>query len=443
LNNDVSSPIAISARNVAKTYLIYDAPFDRIKQSLWRGRKRFYREFQALRDISFEIAKGETVGIVGRNGSGKSTLLQLICGTLAPTAGEIRIDGRIAALLELGAGFNPEFTGRENVYLNASIMGISNDEIDAQFDRIAAFADIGAFMEQPVRTYSSGMYVRLAFATAIHVSPDILIVDEALSVGDEAFQRKCYSRIRQIKDNGGTILFVSHAASAVVELCDRAILLDGGEILLSGKPKPVITQYHRLIYAPAENVASIKESIRKEAAREAHPLLETAQGAAPQTAATEDFFDPHLKPQSVVAYESLGARIDAPRITTPAGKPVNILRRGEDYIYRYDVHFSEPAFLVRCGTMIKTVSGLELGGLMTHPVGQGIAEIPAGATISPEFKFRCNLMPGVYFMNAGVAGVRNGEVVFLHRIVDAFMFRVQLETDLKVSGMVDFGTPEI
>ena len=434
------SDIAIAARGLAKSYQIYDKPIDRIKQGLWRGKRQFYREFHALKDVSFTIAQGETVGIVGRNGSGKSTLLQLICGTLAPSHGEIDIRGRVAALLELGAGFNPEFTGKENVYLNAAIMGMTNDEIGSRFDRIAVFADIGSFMDQPVRTYSSGMYVRLAFATAINVEPDILVIDEALSVGDEAFQRKCFSRIQEIKNNGGTILFVSHAASAVVELCDRAILLDAGEILLSGKPKQVITQYHRLIYSPHDKIQAVRDSIQRQS-RDPASSEEHIANREEKEAVDEAFFDPHLIPQSTLEYESRGAMISNPRITTTGGHTVNVLTRGEDYIYSYEVHISQPAWLVRCGTMIKTISGLELGGLMTHPVGQGEACIEPGATLTPEFRFRCNLMPGVYFMNAGVAGVRDGEDIFLHRVVDAVMFRVQPEPDITVSGMVDFGTP--
>ena len=314
------SDIAIAARGLAKSYQIYDKPIDRIKQGLWRGNKQFYREFHALKDVSFTIARGETVGIVGRNGSGKSTLLQLICGTLAPSHGEIDIRGRVAALLELGAGFNPEFTGKENVYLNAAIMGMTNDEISSRFDRIAAFADIGSFMDQPVRTYSSGMYVRLAFATAINVEPDILVIDEALSVGDEAFQRKCFSRIQEIKNNGGTILFVSHAASAVVELCDRAILLDAGEILLSGKPKQVITQYHRLIYSPHDKIQAIRDSIQRQA-RDPASSEEHIANREKTGIVDEAFFDPHLIPQSTIEYESRGALIRNPRITTAGGHP--------------------------------------------------------------------------------------------------------------------------
>src|SRR5262245_22220073 len=210
-----SDDVAIRIRDVDKHYLIFARPEDRLKQMLvprlqrlaCRAQSRYYRDFAALTGVSFDIKRGETVGIVGRNGSGKSTLLQIVCGTLRPTHGTVEVNGRIAALLELGAGFNPEFTGRENVYLNAAILGLSRAEIDERFQSIADFADIGEFIEQPVKTYSSGMYVRLAFATAINVDPDILVVDEALAVGDEAFQRKCYARIEAIKEKGGTILF--------------------------------------------------------------------------------------------------------------------------------------------------------------------------------------------------------------------------------------------
>lgn len=243
----MSSDIAIRVNNLGKCYQIYDKPGDRLKQSLWRGRKKFYREFWALHDISFEVKKGETVGIIGRNGSGKSTLLQLICGTLTSTTGEIQINGRIAALLELGSGFNPEFTGRENVYMNATILGLSRQEIDAKYDEIVAFADIGDFIEQPVKTYSSGMYVRLAFSVAINVEPDILVIDEALSVGDHAFQHKCISRFSQIIAGGASILFVSHDVGTVQAHCQRALWLDRGNIRSIGKASEISDRYYQSI----------------------------------------------------------------------------------------------------------------------------------------------------------------------------------------------------
>lgn len=220
----------ITVADVSKCYEIYEKPHHRLLQILSRGRRNYCQEFWAVRNVSFEIKAGETVGIIGSNGSGKSTLLQMLCGTLNTTAGEITVKGRIAALLELGAGFNPEFTGRENVYLNAAILGLTREQIDQQFEAIEAFAEIGSFIDQPVKTYSSGMYVRLAFSVAIHTSPSILVVDEALSVGDARFQAKCLDRIKQMKQSGVSILFVSHDVGAVRSLCDRAVWLDKGVV---------------------------------------------------------------------------------------------------------------------------------------------------------------------------------------------------------------------
>jgi lipopolysaccharide transport system ATP-binding protein len=239
----MSSEIAIQIHKLGKCYHIYDRPQDRLWQSLWRGRKQFHREFWALRDVSFDIRKGETVGIIGRNGSGKSTLLQLIAGTLTPTTGEVQVNGRIAALLELGSGFNPEFSGRENVYMNAAILGLSTDEIDGRFDEIAAFADIGDFINQPVKTYSSGMMVRLAFAVSVCVDPEILIVDEALAVGDMAFQLKCMERLEQLTRSGTTLLFVSHDIATVKIFCQRAIYLANGQVRGIGSASDMVEHY--------------------------------------------------------------------------------------------------------------------------------------------------------------------------------------------------------
>lgn len=234
--------IAISLKNVSKCFKRYARPVDRLKEILLPG-KIYAQEFWALQHVSFEVMKGETMGIIGRNGAGKSTLLQMICGTLTPTSGEVKVNGRVAALLELGAGFNLEFTGRENVYMNGAIMGLSRQDVDERFDRVAAFADIGDFIEQPVKTYSSGMYVRLAFASAIHVDPDILIVDEALSVGDMFFQAKCMARMKQMMHSGVTVLFVSHDISSVKSLCRQAILLNEGELISCGLSDQVVEKY--------------------------------------------------------------------------------------------------------------------------------------------------------------------------------------------------------
>jgi len=239
--------VALRVDNVSKQYRIYDRPGDRLKESLTRGRWKWHRAFWALRDVSFEVERGTTTGVIGPNGSGKSTLLQIVTGTLEPTHGNVWVDGRIAALLELGAGFNPEFTGIENVFMNAALMGFSRKQTEERLPEIARFAEIGDFIHQPVKTYSSGMYVRLAFATAVSSDPQILIIDEALSVGDALFQHRCLRRIKQMQEGGTTILFVSHDPAAIRELCSNAILLNEGRIEATGKTLEVLNRYQRLI----------------------------------------------------------------------------------------------------------------------------------------------------------------------------------------------------
>lgn len=416
----MSSDIAISVKNLTKKYRIFGHPGDRIKQALTFGRVRFHREFTALQDVSFEIKKGQAVGIIGRNGSGKSTLLQLICGILKPTLGEVRLNGRISALLELGSGFNPEFTGRENVYFQGAVLGISREEMDDKFDDIAAFADIGEFIDQPVRIYSSGMYVRLAFASAIHSAPDVLVVDEALSVGDEPFQRKCFERIRQIREQGVTIIYVSHNMASVVELCDHALLLEQSKLTATGNPKFVIASYLKNLHRPY---------VTDDEENSIEPIHEEQETT---------YFDQTLVPESTISYPSLGAQIVNPRILSLDGKQVNLLRRGEEYLYAYEAQFNISAKGVRFGMMIKTVSGYELGGLTSHPVGEGIS-VECDTTFFQRFRFRCNLLPGTYFLNAGITCPMpdKGEE-YLHRILDAAMFQVMHEHRSTRSGIIDF-----
>lgn len=269
----MSSDIVISVQNVGKCYQIYDHPRDRLRQfimprlqkAVGKKPRRYFREFWALQNVSFDVRKGETIGIIGRNGSGKSTLLQMICGTTTPTSGEAKANGRIAALLELGAGFNPEFTGRENVYMNAAILGLSREETDARLDAILAFADIGDFVDQPVKVYSSGMYVRLAFSVAVNVDPQILIVDEALSVGDLAFQNKCILKIRELRAKGTTLLFVAHDLSIVQTMCDRVAWLQNGQMVMIGDAIPVCQEYYASmtgtppVEKPAESTSIIPQ----------------------------------------------------------------------------------------------------------------------------------------------------------------------------------------
>lgn len=263
-----SDDIAVRINNLGKCYQIYDVPRDRLKQFVvprlqrltGRITRQYYREFWALKDVSFDIKKGETIGIIGRNGSGKSTLLQMICGTLNPTSGSIKTNGRVAALLELGSGFNPEFTGRENVYMNASILGLTKKEIDASFNDITAFADIGDFIEQSVKTYSSGMYLRLAFSVAISVKPDILVIDEALAVGDALFQKKCFAALNKLKSNGTTILFVSHDIWTVKSFTDKALLLDVGRVIDYGYSPDICLKYNQLLFG---NDTNVSDTIKK------------------------------------------------------------------------------------------------------------------------------------------------------------------------------------
>jgi len=426
------SDVAIAVRGVGKCYRIYERPQDRLKQALFRGRRQYFREFWALRDISLDIHRGETVGIIGRNGCGKSTLLQIICNTLTPTTGHVQVGGRIAALLELGAGFNPDFSGRENVYTNAAILGLSWQETEDRFQQIVDFSELGEFIDRPVKTYSSGMHVRLAFAVAISVEPDILVVDEALAVGDEAFQRKCFARIQAIQRRGGTILFVSHSAGTIVDLCSRAVLLDHGEHLLTGTPKAVVARYHKLAYAPPEKAAAIRDEIRQTA--QGGDWAETVEppASAPAQPVAENsqaYLDPHLKPKSTVAYESQGAQIFDPQITTPGGRAVNVLVPHEEYLVRYRVVFTQPAFQVRFGTTLKTRTGVELSGTGAPRMPQPAREfVPAGAEFQVAFRFRCQLLPGVYFGNVGLMGLVGNNVKYLHRMEDGLIFRVREAT---------------
>ncbi len=240
--------LPIQVENISKIYKLYDDPSGRLKEALFRGRKVLHKKFTALKDISFTVGKGETIGVIGRNGSGKSTLLQIIASIVTPTSGTINVNGKISAILELGSGFDPEFTGRENVFLNGSILGLSHDEIKDRFEDIEKFAGIGHFMDQPVKNYSSGMYVRLAFATAVNVDPDILLVDEALAVGDIYFQHRCMAKIRDFQEQGKTIFFVTHDTGAIVKLCTKALLLDKGEMVAIGQPDDVVQEYYRIIW---------------------------------------------------------------------------------------------------------------------------------------------------------------------------------------------------
>jgi lipopolysaccharide transport system ATP-binding protein len=439
-----SNDIAIEVKNLGKIYNIYKRPQDRLKQSvmprlqrlLGRPEKRYFHEFWALRNVSFDVRKGETVGIIGRNGSGKSTLLQMISGTLTPTTGTVFTSGRIAALLELGAGFNPEFSGRENVYLNGAILGLSRNEINARFDDIASFADIGEFIEQPVKMYSSGMVVRLAFAVQAMVDPDILIVDEALAVGDEKFQRKCFARLEELKSQGTSILFVSHAGQQVIQLCERALLLEHGARLLYTEPFQAVRAYQKLIYAPAdEQKLLIKEY--EAADRLGQDILRVEQ--IPPDLKTADSqaesFDPALTPHTKEVYPIQGAEIQSFRILDMDGSSVNVLKPNENYRFEVSGHFLGDSDKVYFGIHIRSVSGMSITGQRFPEQGKFIERVKAGENFRITYSFKMILLPGTYFVGGGVWSYNEPQC--LHRIVDALMFRVLPNQKTTSFGYVD------
>lgn len=447
--------IVISLQNISKCFKRYSHPVDRLKEILLPGKSRA-DEFWAVQNINIEIERGHTLGIVGRNGSGKSTLLQIIVGTLTPTKGKVTVKGRISALLELGSGFNPEFTGRQNVFFNGQLLGLKSSEIEEKFDQIAGFADIGDFIDQPVKTYSSGMFIRLGFAVATSVEPDILVVDEALSVGDEAFQRKCFARIQDIQERGGTILFVSHAASTVVQLCDSAILMDHGEMLLYHTPKYVVSKYQKLIYAFPDKIPSIREEIRHISNLSTEDLLDDGKindqadnprektdhknhsNQISKSAEYEEIYDPEMTPSNTIHYPNKGAEIIEPHIITLDGKKVNHLINRREYYYTYAVKFVNSTYKVRFGMLIKTLSGFELGGASLHGYTKSVEYIEPEQTVIVKFKFKCLLNPGVYFLNAGVVGMAGDHLTYLSRCIDIAMFRVQHCSDSCGTGVVDF-----
>ena len=382
--------VALRIEGVSKQYRIYDHPGDRLKESLTRGHWKWHREFWALSDVSFEVAAGTTTGIVGPNGSGKSTLLQIITGTLEPTHGNVSYEGRIAALLELGAGFNPEFTGIENVFMNAALIGLSRAETQKLLPEIERFAEIGDFIQQPVKTYSSGMYVRLAFATAVATDPQILIIDEALSVGDAVFQHRCLRRIKQMQEGGTTILFCSHDPSAVKALCSRAILLNQGRVDMDGKPTEVLNRYQGLIMESEEAYDRGGRRANAGSVSQSQPA-QLAMMHADSPALRYSF-----------RHGDGSAEVIGAQLLNSSRQNAELVDSGEPLLARMRVRFNSDAVDPVFGFLIRNRLGIHAYGLNTEQSGLKLGAVTRGEVIEISFSFDCWLGTDAYSVSFAV-----------------------------------------
>lgn len=406
---------AVRINDLTKTYRLYDSPRDRLKEAFHPGGRQYHRPFDALHGINLEIPPASTVGIIGRNGSGKSTLLQCICGIVPPTSGNVEVNGRIAALLELGAGFNPEFTGRDNLYINAGILGLTREQTEARLDKILAFADIGDFIDQPVRAYSSGMYVRLAFAIAIHVDPEILIVDEALAVGDVHFQARCYDRFHQFREQGVTVIFVTHDLNMVTRYCDHAYLLSQGRMVLEGEPRKVVAAYRKV-----------------ESGHDLETKPEVGAESGKDVSDTPDLFE--TNPYET-RYGNDKAKITGGGINDADGQPTQVLHSGEDCEFWLEVQFeaavAEPVFAFT----IKDVKGTDIAGTNTRFSEVETGSYAPGETSVVRFRQKLTLNAGDYLLSLGCVSLSEGELEIYDRRHDFMSFQVLVRKS--VVGIVD------
>lgn len=386
--------IAIRVSGVSKVYPVYARREDRLKQLLLGWGKRYYTPFYALEDINFEIAKGESFGIIGRNGSGKSTLLQIIAGTLTPTTGRVVASGRLGALLELGAGFNPDFSGRENVFLNAAILGLTRAEAEENFDDIAAFADIGEFLDRPVKQYSSGMFMRLAFAVQAHVASEVLIIDEALAVGDVFFRQKCFRRLSQLQADGTTILLVSHSMSEVEQHCDRAAVLDNGRLVLVGETPRAIKHYYMLEQGERLRAAGLTAS---EPYDDADATSHAFASPPPEAC---------LKLDHIEQFNAFGARCVMLALTNPKNEPRRVFRAGETAIFTHDYVLGEDAQGLIAGTVIHAETGAIVHGKNSWQAGAPVLPfVRAGSRVRVRQEMRIDLAAGEYTFEVGLASL--------------------------------------
>ena len=419
----MQSNLAINVCDVTKIYRLYDKPIDRLKESISLTHKKYHKEFFALDKISFSVEKGSTVGIIGTNGSGKSTILKIITGVLNPTTGSVEVDGNISALLELGAGFNMDYTGIENIYMNGTMMGFSREQMEAKLPEILEFADIGDFVYQPVKTYSSGMFVRLAFALAINVEPEILIVDEALSVGDVFFQAKCYRRMEEIRKTGTTILMVTHDMGSVIKYCDKVILLNKGEFLAEGPAGEMVDLYKKILAGRMydleadlakrldsnfSDMMELNNDINKTHAKEYHGLMKEKISINPNK--TE--------------YGDGRAEIYDLGLLDSKGELTNLLLKGEEFTIREKIRFNanieSPIFTFT----IKDKKGTELSGTNTMFEGVEVKPVKPGDEAVVEFKQKMTLQGGEYLLSMSCTGFENGTHVVYHRLYDVTFITV-------------------
>lgn len=393
------SDIAIKVENLSKIYKLYDKPIDRMKEALSLTKKKYSKEHYALNDISFEVKKGETVGIIGTNGSGKSTILKIITGVLSPTVGNVTVNGRISALLELGAGFNQEYTGIQNIYLNGTMMGFTKEEIDKKVEGIVEFADIGEFINQPVKTYSSGMFVRLAFAVAINIEPEILIVDEALSVGDVFFQAKCYKKFEDFKKEGKTILFVSHDLGSIGKYCDRVILLNKGQKLSEGEPKEVIDIYKKVLVNQLGNVEKY------------HPLNKCVE----QHSIWKESL---VTNPNKLEYGSKLAEIIDFCVLDSSGVITNNLDKGKVCTIKMKIYSNERIQDPIFAFTIKDLKGTEITGTNTMLEEVNVSTLEPGNVREVSFTQQIDLQGGEYLLSLGCTGHKDGEFTVYHRLYD-------------------------
>lgn len=413
--------IAIAVENVSKIYKLYDRPRDRMFEALGLSKQKKYHEKYALSDVSFHVKKGECVGIIGTNGSGKSTILKIITGVLNQTSGNVSVKGRISALLELGAGFNMEYTGLENIYLNGTMNGFSEEEIDAKLQDILDFADIGDYVKQPCKTYSSGMFVRLAFSVGINIEPEILIVDEALSVGDVFFQAKCYHKFEEFKQMGKTIIFVSHDLSSIAKYCDRVILLDQGVKLGEGGPKEMIDDFKRVLvgqYQTPEEKVESKSLLEDEEIQEAIRKKEKK-----------------LEDTKTLEYGTKQAVIEEIYLTDDNGTKSNAIIKGMNFGIHMRVRFQDDIPAPIFAFTVKNVKGTEITGTNTMFEKAFLEPVKAGTVKEITFKQRMTLQGGDYLMSFGVTGYDGNDFQVYHRLYDAL--DVTVISDKNTVGFYD------